>query len=1376
MTIVDLERTCTSIPKDRAQAGDAVSKPLAEYRRAPAYVLLGDPGAGKTTSFNREREHTPNAADEVIDARDFVTLDRPQWRDRTLFIDGLDEIRAGNDDGRTALDRVRARLDALGKPCFRLSCREADWLGSNDWTRLRAVAPGGELVVLRLDPLTLEDIRRIVEASHLVDDAGRFIEEVGDRGLRELLVNPQTLALLIEAVGGARQWPKSRIETFELACRQLAGEKNEEHRRSRRDPPNEEGLLDEAGRICALLLLSGTPGVSALASSEEEHTDYPPFQRFDPTPEGMTAGEAETVTRRRRLALSRRLFRGVGGSRHTAGSRIEPLHRHIAEFLAAHYLARQIREGLPAARVLALITANDGGVVTSHRGLSGWLAAHSEAARERLIGRDPIGVGLYGDPSTFATDAKRELLRALLREGPRLRDLHCRNVRALAPILTEELEAEIRDRLTDDAPGADDQHATRFLLMLLSEAAPLPSLAEPLLAILREPAWWPGARYWALDAFLHHSQGASNEIEKLTELLEDVYDGRLDDPDNRIAGSVLERLYPSVVGPAVIWRYLARMNRFGTHWFWSRLAEEKRSSDAEVPVLLDNLPRYAADLRAGPHGFLLATVAAQLLVRGLDAVGTNLSPARLYDWLGAPMDCRKTASGHVAEEQRAKIAEWLERHPDAYKLAFREGLRRGANDKPSIDVYKIQERLYEADPPDDFGSWCLDEAETLAASRPALARRLFEEAQKRQRDGEKGISGERLEECLRRHPSWRPPPADPRSEEELREAEREWKESRRTFEKEREHRRRQWLDAVRQEVPALLDNRGAPWILQRLAEGWFERGTTPVTYGERLEGSRSEEIPLQRWLVDEFDPHEDLAAAALQGLRGVPRRRDMPDADEILDLRSKSRRHRLSVPFLAALRDRHPEAAAFADELTERQQRQALALHYCVGASRGRRPAWYRRLVERRPEVAASVLLPFARAEIQAGRDHVAGLRMLHHDRPHAELARLVSLPLLRGFPVRARARQLHDLKRLLSAALRHADGEKLRALIASKLAARSLTVAQRALWLAAGLVADPENYAGPLEEFVDGNQQRASQVSDFLWFESIRPPHELPPRALEALIRQLGRAGVFDNHSRDSPDPSPGRLGSLIELLAAAPEHEVGGALRRLANDESLSEWRPNLLVAIERQAVVGRDAAYRRPGLADVRATLDNAAPANAADLAALVLDRLDEVSATIRHSNTNDWRQFWNEDEYGRPARPKREESCRDALLSHLERLLPAEVETQPEGQYAAGRRADIRLSCSGFHLPIEIKKQSHPALWRAACDQLVTKYASDPETGGHGIFLVFWFGGDDTTTPDETGTRPATPEEIKQRLEAILAKQLPLEQRRKIAIRVIDVSKP
>jgi hypothetical protein len=1070
--------------------------------------------------------------------------------------------------------------------------------------------------------------------------------------------------------------------------------------------------------------------------------------------------------------VSSRLFRSVGDS-YPAAQRFEPVHRHIAEFLAGGYLAKQIEDGLPAARVLALITGIDGGVVTAHRGLSGWLAAHSSAARRKLIDRDPIGVGLYGDIGSFSTEDKRALLRALPRQGARLKDLHWLSVRALVPLVTDTLSEEIRDALTIGTRKEDDQHSTEFLLLLLRYAAPLPTLADPILAILRGSGWWPRVRHWALDAFLRHCPDRATRLAHLERLLSDVHNGRLEDPENRIAGAALEQLYPSVVGPADVWRVITRTrpsNQFGTHHqFWSCLAEPERSSDAEVTILLDTLPMYISDLRTLVDDISLTRVAAELLVRSLHAAGANLTPNRLYDWLSAPVDCQPYADSRATGDERIGISSWLEGHPDAYKEAFREGLRRaGDNEPPDNVVYAIEQRLYEAEPPDDFGSWCLDEAETLADSRPALARWLFEYARRRFRQGESRLSQAELDECVLRHPSWRPAPEDPNAEEKLRDAERSLKETLQASKEKREQERRQWLDVVRREVPALLENRGSPWLLERVAGRWFE-------------GSSGDGIPLRDWLREEFNPDEDLADAALQALRGVVDRDDMPGPDEIIRLHSESRRHRLSLPFLAALHDRHREAPGFVENLTERQQRQALAVHYCVPPVWGRRPDWRRGLIRQSPEVAASVLLPFARNELRGSRNRVAGLPVagleeLAHDLDHAELAALVSLPLLRGFPVRGRATQLTDLNRLLWAALQHADREELRAVIATKLAARSMTVAQRVVWLGAALVVDPHAYAGPLEEFVDGIEQRASRLAEFLWFDFTFKPKELPSEALEALVRQFGRAGIYRNDLPHSPDPSPGRLGGLIELLAAAPEAEASEALHRLADDASLSEWQPNLQLAIDRQTATRRDASYERPELARIHATLNNAAPANAADLAALALDRLDEVAEAIRHANTNDWRQYWNEDAKGEPVRSKHEESCRDTLLSRLRFLLRNELHDQPEAAAAARKRADIGLFGPGFHVPIEIKKQSNRKLWRAVRDQLVPKYTRHPATDGYGIFVVLWFGDPDKTQMDETGKRPGTPEELRLRLEASISAQLPHEQARKVSVRVIDVSKP
>ena len=68
-------------------------------------------------------------------------------------------------------------------------------------------------------------------------------------------------------------------------------------------------------------------------------------------------------------------------------------------------------------------------------------------------------------------------------------------------------------------------------------------------------------------------------------------------------------------------------------------------------------------------------------------------------------------------------------------------------------------------------------------------------------------------------------------------------------------------------------------------------------------------------------------------------------------------------------------------------------------------------------------------------------------------------------------------------------------------------------------------------------------------------------------------------------------------------------------------------------------------------------------------------------------------------------------------------------------------------------------------------MIAKYTTDPDTGGYGIYLVFWFGRKGTPPPP-TGPPPATAEELQERLQATLT---PVEAR-KISVCVIDVSRP
>lgn len=93
--MIRIPRCVRKIPDPRNGSVENPIENLAGFRSDAAWVLLGEPGMGKTTALQMEAEATDG---ECLRIEEFIHLDiEPEWREKTLFLDGLDEVRAGSD-------------------------------------------------------------------------------------------------------------------------------------------------------------------------------------------------------------------------------------------------------------------------------------------------------------------------------------------------------------------------------------------------------------------------------------------------------------------------------------------------------------------------------------------------------------------------------------------------------------------------------------------------------------------------------------------------------------------------------------------------------------------------------------------------------------------------------------------------------------------------------------------------------------------------------------------------------------------------------------------------------------------------------------------------------------------------------------------------------------------------------------------------------------------------------------------------------------------------------------------------------------------------------------------------------------------------------
>jgi len=455
------------------------------------YVVLAEPGAGKSELLLNLAESLKTSSWRAAVFRFKKNL--PEQK--ILIIDGLDEVAKVDN---TPVDEVLAKASELD-PCITiLASRSSEWDAQRN-NRLIKDFFGVEPVIVKL-----LDFDESEQRSHFLsmlpkESFESFLLQVNDFELAPLLGNPLFLEIFAKAYAQSNGNFESKKKIFIDATFSLAKELNPHVPTKNRRSTIE--IIEQSEEMFTKLILSGTAGLSSSEITADEN--YP----FILDLESSRLDAAKQV-------LDTRLFKLVDTI-----SFYEPVHRVIAEYLSARYLAARISNGrdhLTLSRCLSVIAPN--GVVRNElRGMFGWLASlGNEVIQKSIIEIDAYAVLANGDPSQLLLSSKLELLKnlkSLSEKDPYFRLSDQWRKFNTKGFFTEELVEPIKDLLTDKDSG---YHLSGLLLELLHDSSILQTIEPILSQLLTDESVGMNSRTLSLNNLLQiKSRNHSEALVKL---------------------------------------------------------------------------------------------------------------------------------------------------------------------------------------------------------------------------------------------------------------------------------------------------------------------------------------------------------------------------------------------------------------------------------------------------------------------------------------------------------------------------------------------------------------------------------------------------------------------------------------------------------------------------------------------------------------------------------------------------------------------------------------------------------------------------------------------------------------------------------------------
>ncbi|MUI54449.1 NACHT domain-containing protein [Aliivibrio fischeri] len=1323
-------------------SGSIVPQEISSFFKHKVLVIVGEPGLGKTTSFRQASNDEPNAV--FIPIGEFLACSvSSQYKDKVLYLDGLDEQRSKH-RGRGVMDALAAQIKQANATKIRIACRTAEWHSEQDLKALEYSIPDSKVVQLALQPLTDKDWPKLIEDEDIHD----FIEGATAHGLQVFLNNPGDFLLLYQFYKEIGEWPSTRAELMDGACRSLLKELNDEHNEVFDEQLNDLTLQKSSEYLAAIMMLSNIDGIST--NRKAARKNFPSIHELD--------GDLFCM----RVASRRRLFSPL------ENERIIPKHRKIAEYLTAKYLARRIKEGLSLRRLMTLLTGFDGKTAPDLRGVYAWLVTLLAGSAEKVIHHDPYGAIIYGDTYSWTPHTKVVAINALKQLS--LIDPWFRqddySVKELGGLADQSTVSSFIEHIVNDDGSS---HFLSVLFGALESSIGINSLEleQVLIAYLENEKNPDHLREDALQAFCSISL---NVEEILLIILEKIDEKEIKDEKQYLLGALLERLYPTVITPEQITRYLVEpcSGFIGSYYMLLvyRLVEETPSCC--LKALVNSAIKWKETSQLSERQFRFLN---SLTLRLLAEFYESESVEDVYNWLCINTgEYNRNTFGHSDKDKlrillsshEKKLFEVFLHHIDVsseknnYAYGFMWRFDELTANSLSQQVFIEEAYKYVTSTKDEYKQKIVFEIFCVIYFNRGLGSFSFtlEDIEKT------SLQYEPLNEilvnqnyCDLKHQEWR-----------LEDAQRKNK----LLEK---NQRR--LEENKKEIASLsseIKKGDEVELLQHYARVWLgqyadvDHKAEPIKRLSDEVGSENVPILYEGFTnviyKEVFNSIKDIAESDIDG-RVYHRASLLLAALSIVsELKGKES--------LLSLQD-NIITLAFSYELTRPTE-------YSIN--------WFNWLKEKKFNLYQLAIDKFWRIQLDKKSASLSGLYSFRGDE-EIFLAAINIIPnLLRDY----NSIPPNLLMTMLENIVGNVEPTILISLVDESLKKRHIRKNfTRAMWLSVGFMCDSASYVKRLSDELVRNTDAKWYVKKLLLSDVFsRDDNELYTRCagyrkdVVVLLAQHFNNITEEYHEgiRAVGEYDEARIArtirSLIRTFSDDTSNEATLCLESLKSNKKLEQWHSEINYATADHIRKAREARFSYPSTHSVVSTLANSEPANASDLKALIIDILNELKSEIRNSNTDIYKWFWNKGTDGKAnSQHINENASRDVLLELLRgKLKHLDIVAEPEALYVDEKRADIVIYYKHMKLPIEIKRDDHDKIWSAAEKQLEKQYTRDPASEGNGIYLLFWFDGKGMAKPPKGIEKPLNAEDLKKAIDLVI----PERSQGLIKSLVIDVSVP